>query len=421
MHDIRKIRDNPAGFDQAIARRGHEPVAEKILGWDESLRAIKTKLQDLQAKRNDVSKQIGQAKSKGESADDLMAQVADIKGELQGLEEQERQQEDALKDFLSRLPNTLYDDVPDGQDESSNQVIGSWGEKAQFDFEPKQHFELGEALGMMDFERAAKISGSRFVFLKGALARLERAISQYMIDTVTQDFGFTEVAPPLLVRGDAMYGSGQLPKFEEDSFKTTTDHYLIPTAEVPLTNIFMNEVLAEDQLPAKFAAITPCFRSEAGAAGKDTRGMLRQHQFNKVEMVIIAHPDNSEDQHQHMVEVEESILQKLGLHYQKIILCAGDTGGVMHKTYDMEVWLPGQQAYREISSCSNAGEYQARRMNTRFKDADGKNQFVHSLNGSALAVGRTLIAVMETYQQADGSIKVPDVLKPYMNGVEVIS
>ncbi len=415
MHDIKWIRDNPDAFDAALKKRGVDEVnAQSVLALDEQKRHAQTQLQALQKERNDKSKQIGIAKGKGENADDIIARVGEIKAEMAELEAS--LENDAITAMLESLPNILADDVPQGNDEADNVELRSYGEKPVLEFDAKLHFELGEALGMMDFDTAAKMSGSRFVLLSGELARLERALAQFMLDMHTSEFGYTETNPPFLVRDNAMYGTGQLPKFAEDSFKTTNDYWLIPTAEVTLTNIVADSILEHDQLPRRFTAHTPCFRSEAGAAGKDTRGMFRQHQFSKVELVSVVHPDTSKDEHERMTACAEEVLKRLGLHYRVMVLCSGDTGFSAQKTYDIEVWLPGQKAYREISSCSNCGAFQARRMKARYRDENGKPQFVHTLNGSGLAIGRTLIAVLENYQQADGSIIVPDVLIPYMQG-----
>lgn len=420
MHDIKIIRDDPKGFDKALARRKHPAVAEGILAIDEQLRKVMTEFQQLQSRRNEAAKKVGELKAKGQNADDVIAEVATLKAKSQELEGLQQKLSDDLQTKMAPLPNILYDDVPDGVDEKGNKLLKEWGDIPKFSFPVKQHFEIGEALGQMDFERAARISGTRFVFLKGDLAKLNRALGQYFLDTVSKK-GFTEVVPPLMVKNNAVYGVGQLPKFEEDLFKTTTGMYLISTSEATLTNYYHDEIIEEEVLPVRMAALTPCFRSEAGSAGKDTRGMIRLHQFDKVEIVSIVHPDKSRDEHEFMASLEEEILQSLKLPYRKMLLCAGDTGGVMHKTYDMEVWLPGQNSYREVSSCSSAGEYQARRMNTRFRcKQDKKTKFVHTLNGSALPIGRTLVAILENFQQADGSVKMPDVLVPYMGGQEII-
>ena len=421
MHDIRWIRDNPDAFDRGLARRSLAPQSADALARDAGSRQITTELQELQTRRNDASKQIGAIKGKGGDASALIDEVARIKDRMAELEERQKEAGAAVTHLLESLPNLPADDVPDGGGEDENVEVRKVGTKPSFAFKPKDHVDLGEGVGLLDFENAAKLSGSRFVVTKGPLARMERALAAFMLDLHTGEFGYTEVNPPLLVRDETAYGTGQLPKFAEDLFRTTTDHWLIPTAEVPLTNLVAGEILDEAALPLRFTAHTPCFRSEAGAAGKDTRGMLRQHQFNKVELVSIARPKESEAEHERMTACAEEVLKRLGLHYRVIVLCTGDMGFSARKTYDIEVWLPGQDRYREISSCSNCGDFQARRMRTRFRPADRKGtEFVHTLNGSGLAVGRTLIAVMENYQLEDGSIRVPDVLRPYMGGLERI-
>ena len=421
MHDIRWIRDNPDQFDKALARRGLAPLAVKAVEIDSANRAITTELQELQTRRNDASKQIGVLKGKGEDADALIKEVADLKDRMAELEEEQKRGVAAVREVLQDVPNLPFDDVPDGEDEDDNVEIRVVGGRRAFDYEVKDHVDLGEGLGLLDFEGASKLSGSRFVVTRGALARLERALAAMMLDMHTQEFGYTEVNPPLLVRDDVAFGTGQLPKFAEDLFRTTTDHWLIPTAEVPLTNLVAGDILAEADLPLRFTAYTPCFRSEAGAAGKDTRGMLRQHQFPKVELVSIVHPDQSMDEHERMTGCAEEVLKRLGLPYRVVVLSTGDLGFSARKTYDLEVWLPGQDRYREISSCSNCGDFQARRMNARFRPSDRKGTaFLHTLNGSGLAVGRTLIAVLENYQNADGSVTVPEVLRSYMGGLKKI-
>jgi seryl-tRNA synthetase len=509
VHDLKWIRENPAAFDAGLARRKLDPLSPAILKLDEERRANTKALQDMQARRNAASKEIGKAKGKGgdpAKAEALMAEVAELKEKIAAGEAAERDFDGKMRDLLAGIPNLLADDVPDGPDESANVELRKWGKPRNFKkegFEPKEHFELGQALGLMDFEAAAKMSGARFTVLKGALARLERALGQFMLDTQTEEHGFTEVNPPLLVRDQAMFGTGQLPKFAEDLYSASNvvvkefevlkvkrdakaararelqailsnsgtppvdgpffiqeisanepqlrgellnlegelpeidkrlkylesrvegigkDSWLIPTSEVPLTNLVRENILAEADLPYRFTALTPCFRAEAGAAGRDTRGMIRQHQFYKVEMVAIAAADKSWEEHERMTGCAEAILKKLGLPYRVIVLCSGDTGFGSRKTHDLEVWLPGQDAYREISSCSNCGDFQARRMQARYRPTEGKDiQYVHTLNGSGLAVGRTLIAVMENYQQKDGSIRVPEALAPYMGGLEVIA
>ena len=518
MLDLKWIRENPKDLDKGLARRSfslkpedvpepyrkHGTVSEIILALDEDRRANTTALQDCQARRNAASKQIGKAKGKGgdpAKAEALMAEVAELKQKIADGEARERELDEQMKGLLAGIPNLLLPDVPDGPDESANVELRKWGKPRNFKkegFEPKQHFELGEALGLMDFEAAAKISGARFTVLKGALARLERALGQFMLDVQTQDHGYTEVSPPLLVKDDAVFGTAQLPKFKNDLFaaqsidfeavwraseervslvtrrarkkykqhgvfdfpedlsreerfervmrmaeplleeattevalelrldiergKYSENRWLIPTSEVPLTNLVRESILAEADLPYRFTALTPCFRAEAGAAGRDTRGMIRQHQFYKVEMVSITAADASEAEHKRMTKCAEEILKRLELPYRTMVLCSSDTGFASRKTHDIEVWLPGQNTYREISSCSNCGDFQARRMQARYRPAEGKDiQFVHTLNGSGLAVGRTLIAVIENYQQEDGGIRIPDVLRPYMGGLERIA
>jgi seryl-tRNA synthetase len=421
MFDIKWIRENPEAFDRGLARRGLPSRAAGIIKLDESWRAAETAAQEMQARRNRVSKEIGGAKARGEDVAPLLAQVASDKTAQAEAEQEAARLRRVIDDELAALPNVPADDVPDGQDEHGNAVVRLHGTPPVFAFAPKEHFELGEALGLMDFARAGKLSGARFVVLKGQLARLERAIGQFMIDLQTSEFGYTEISPPLMVRDEAAFGTGSLPKFGDDLFKTTTGLWLIPTAEVPLTNLVADEIVDEAALPLRFTAWTPCFRSEAGAAGKDTRGMIRQHQFEKVELVSIAHPDHAAAEHERMIGCAEAVLKRLGLAYRVMLLCTGDMGFASRKTYDIEVWLPGQNAYREISSCSNCGEFQARRMKARFRPAEGKGtRFVHTLNGSGLAVGRTLIAVLENYQQGNGTIVVPEALRPYMGGLEVI-
>jgi seryl-tRNA synthetase len=421
MHDLKSIRDNPDVFDRGLGRRGLAPQAAEILALDESRRAAQTRFQEMQARRNDASKQIGQLKKQGGDASALMDEVAALKERIPEAESEDRRLGAAIDDLLARLPNLPADDVPDGPDESANVEILRWGEPRAFDFQPLEHDAIGDRLGLMDFTAAARLSGARFVVLKGALARLERALGQFMLDLQTLEHGYTEVNPPILVKDSALFGTGQLPKFGDDLFRTNTDHWLIPTAEVPLTNLVAESILDEAALPVRMTALTPCFRSEAGAAGKDTRGMIRQHQFMKVEMVSVCHPDASELEHYRMTACAEDVLRRLGLPYRRIVLCTGDMGFSSRKTWDIEVWLPGQGRYREISSCSNCGDFQARRMKARFRPTGDKaTRFVHTLNGSGLAVGRTLVAVLENYQQADGSVTVPDALRPYMGGLEVV-
>jgi seryl-tRNA synthetase len=421
MHDIKAIRDDPTAFDAGLKRRGLPAQSREILALDTKYRAAQTATQELLQRRNTASKEIGQLKAKKQDAAPAMAEVARLKDQIAAAEVDEKRVGTELDGLLATIPNLPAADVPDGSDESANREIRRWGEPKNFGFKAKEHFELGEGLGLMDFARAAKISGARFTVLTGALARLERALGQFMLDLHTREFGYTEVSPPLLVRDNAVFGTNQLPKFAEDLFHTTTGHWLIPTAEVPLTNLVAGEILDEDKLPLRFTAHTACFRSEAGAAGKDTRGMLRQHQFYKVELVSIAHPDKSEEEHERMTRCAETVLQRLGLPYRVVVLCTGDMGFGARKTYDIEVWLAGQNAYREISSCSNCGEFQARRMNARLRKAGEKGtRFVHTLNGSGLATGRALIAVLENYQRQDGAIEVPAALRPYMGGIEAI-
>ncbi|MBX2804792.1 MAG: serine--tRNA ligase [Hyphomicrobiales bacterium] len=422
MLDLKLIRDNPEAFDAAIAKRGLEPMSAEILAIDEERRKVITALQDAQSRRNQISKEVGKAKAakNEDEAQKLISEMGDLKDAIQKGEHEEKEISARLDGVLAGLPNLAADDVPVG-DEDANEEIRRWGEPPKFDFEPKQHFELGEALGLMDFETAVKMSGSRFVVLRGELARLERALAAFMIDIQTSEFGHEEISPPLLVRDEAVFGTGQLPKFHEDLFRTSNDYWLIPTAEVTLTNLVREETLDEGALPYRFTAHTPCFRSEAGAAGKDTRGMIRLHQFSKVEMVSITLPEQSEDEHQRMTNCAEDVLRRLGLAYRTLVLASRDMGFGACKTYDIEVWLPGQNAYREISSCSNCGDFQARRMNARYRPKDSKQlQFVHTLNGSGLAVGRTLVAVLENYQQQDGTVRVPEALIPYMGGLEII-
>ncbi len=419
MFDIKWIRDNAAAFDAGLDKRGLAPASARLIELDEALRRAKTRLQDAQTRRNAASKEIGKAKgAKDEAlAAKLMAEVAELKEVIQGGEEEERQLDKALTDALAVIPNLPRDDVPVGKDETANTEVRRVGAPRSFDFAPRQHFEIGEALGLMDFETAGKVSGARFVFLKGALARLDRAIGSFMLDLHTTQFGYTETNPPLLVRDDAAYGTGNLPKFAEDLFQTTNGYWLIPTAEVSLTNVVRERVLDEAQLPMRMTAWTPCFRSEAGAAGRDTRGMIRQHQFSKVELVSITTPEESLAEHERMTDCAEEVLKRLGLPYRTMLLSTGDMGFASQKTYDIEVWLPGQDAYREISSCSVCGDFQARRMGARYRPKGSKDlRYVHTLNGSGLAVGRTLVAVLENYQQADGSVTIPEALQPYMGG-----
>lgn len=429
MYDIRWIRENAAAFDGGLTRRGLEPLSSSLLALDDIRRAAIAKAQGVQERRNALSKEIGKAMGAKDVvlADRLKAEVAALKEEQPALEAEERAAKEALDEKLAAIPNMPFDDVPEGADEHGNIVLHVHGVKPEERGllkginDPKQHFELGEALGQMDFEKAAKLSGARFVVLERQIARLSRAIGQFMLDTHTEEHGYTEVNPPLLVRDDAMFGTAQLPKFREDQFRAGEEHWLIPTAEVPLTNLARESILSEEELPLRFTALTPCFRAEAGSAGRDTRGILRQHQFEKVELVSITAPDKSREEHERMLACAETVLKKLDLHYRVMTLCTGDMGFASQKTWDIEVWLPGQKTYREISSCSVCGDFQARRMNARYRTKEGKGPFfVHTLNGSGTAVGRALIAVMENYQNADGSITVPDVLAPYMRGVTKI-
>ncbi len=472
MFDIKWIRDNAATFDEGLRRRGLEPQASSLIALDEKRRALLTSLQEAQSQRNAASKEIGKAKAAKDeaTASRLMTEVAELKQSIAKGEEDERQLDAEIRDALSVIPNTPREDVPFGTDETGNVEVRKVGTPGTFDFTPKQHFEIGEALGLMDFEAAQKISGARFVVTKGAIARLERAIGSFMLDLHTSEFGYTEVNPPLLVKDQAAYGTGNLPKFEEDLFQTSKESYrqlemklhfafrygnhddlsyeqrvkgmqddlgaalgegnpmlpenrfwLIPTAEVSLTNLVREQILDEAQLPMRMTAWTPCFRSEAGAAGRDTRGMIRQHQFSKVELVSVVTPEKALEEHERMTSCAEEVLKRLGLPFRTMLLCTGDMGFASQKTYDIEVWLPGQNMYREISSCSVCGDFQARRMDARYRPKDGgKPVYVHTLNGSGLAVGRTLIAVLENYQQADGSVVIPDALRPYMGGLAQI-
>jgi len=431
MYDIKWIRENAEAFDTGLKRRGLEPLSDSLLALDDTRRAAIAKAQASQERRNALSKEIGKAMGAKDVAlaEQLKAEVASLKELQPQLEAGEKAAKAALDEQLAAIPNTPKDEVPDGADEHGNVVKSVHGEAPEKaggrlfgqNFAPKEHFELGEALGQMDFETAAKLSGSRFVVLERQIARLSRAIGQFMLDTHTEEHGYTEVMPPLMVRDDAMFGTAQLPKFREDQFRAGDDHWLIPTAEVPLTNLVRESILSEEELPRRYTALTPCFRAEAGSAGRDTRGMLRQHQFEKVELVSITTPETSAEEHERMLACAEAVLKKLDLHYRVMTLCTGDMGFASQKTYDIEVWLPGQKTYREISSCSVCGDFQARRMDARYRPKEGgAPRFVHTLNGSGTAVGRALIAVMENYQNADGSITVPDVLVPYMRGVTKI-
>jgi len=413
MHNIEYIRKNPEQFDLELSRRGIEKKSAEILQLDSKVRESKTRLQELQQQKNQVVKEIGHLKSKGEDASELFKQADIIKQELQLLENGS-EESNKLESILTSLPNILSNDVIDGKSEDENLEIKKWGDIPEFSFNALEHYEIGEKLGLMDFKKAADISGSRFVLLKGDLAKLERALSRFMLDILTEEYDFEEISSPLLVTEKTLYGSGQLPKFADDSFTTTDNRWLIPTSEVTLVNLVQNTILQEKELPLRFCAHTPCFRSEAGAAGKDTRGMFRMHQFNKVEMVSITHPDNSEEEHEKITTIAQTMLQRLKVPYRVVLLCSGDTGFCSNKTYDIEVWLPGQKKYREISSCSNCKDFQSRRMKARFKNQDNETNFVHTLNGSALAVGRTLIAILENYQNEDGSITIPEALREYM-------
>ncbi len=427
MHDIKAIRDNPEAYDAAWAKRGLAPQSSAILAIDQRLRAAQTAGQEAQSKRNDASKLIGQAKGRKDEAEAarLMEAVEGYKIDLAAAGDAEKVESEALRGLLASLANLPADDVPLGEDEHGNVEVRRWGDPKDVPAatlnKPKDHVDLGEGLGMMDFDAAARMSGARFVVLKNQLARLERALGQFMLDMQTVQNGYLEVSPPLLVKDEALYGTGQLPKFAEDLFRTTGDHWLIPTAEVSITNIVREQIVATEDLPLRMTALTPSFRSEAGASGRDTRGMIRQHQFYKVELVSITTPEQSEEEHLRMVGCAEGVLKALGLPFRTMLLCTGDMGFGARKTYDLEVWLPSQNTYREISSCSNCGDFQARRMDARFKAAGEKGtRFVHTLNGSGLAVGRTLVAVLENYQQADGSIVIPEALVPYMGGVTQI-
>jgi seryl-tRNA synthetase len=422
MHDIRAIRADAAGFDRALARRGLPAQSDNILELDAARRAAQTALQERQTRRNALAREIGQGKRAGADTAALEAEAVALRAEMEALEAAAAGHEARIRGILETLPNVLDEAVPDGPDETANVVLAQHGEPRDLGFAPKQHFELGEALGMMDFATAAKLAGARFTVLRGALARLERALGQFMLDLHTREHGFEETVVPSLVNSAAVYGTGSLPKFAADLFQTTDGRWLIPTAEVPLTNTVAGEIVPEKALPLRLTALTDCYRSEAGAAGRDTRGMIRQHQFRKVELVTICAPGQGEAEHEHMTRAAEKVLRLLDLPHRRVILSAGDTGFASARTYDLEVWLPGQQAWREISSCSNCRDFQARRMNARYRAADGKTVgHVHTLNGSGVAVGRALVAVMENHQQADGSILIPEVLWPYMGGLERIA
>lgn len=423
MHDIKWIRENPEAFEAAMVRRKLSGTAEKAIALDKARRDHVAGLQELQTQRNEASKAIGKAKATGDeaAAQSAIAKVAEVKQAIKDGEDIERNLTEALNNFLLELPNTMFDDVPNGADEDDNVEMYVVGTPKTFDFEAKQHFDIGEGLGQMDFEAAAKMSGSRFVVLKSDLAQLERALANFMLDLHTNDYGREEVVVPLLVNAAALYGTNQLPKFEEDMFKTTDGKYLISTSEVSLTNLVRESTMPEADLPKRFTSYSNCFRSEAGSAGRDTRGMIRQHQFTKVEMVSVVHPDKSEAEQLLMLEAAEEVLKRLGLAYRVVKLCAGDTGFGAKRTFDIEVWLPGQNMYREISSVSTCGDFQARRMSARFKPTEGKGaHYVHTLNGSGLAIGRTIVAILENYQTVDGSVEIPEVLQPYMGGKTII-
>ncbi len=421
MFDIKWIRDNPEAFDAGLARRKLAPLSVTLIGLDKTRREAETFVQEVQARRNKQSKEVGQAKAKGEDASAIIEQVSRTKETQAAAEDAARKASEDLTTALMSIPNLPAADVPDGASEDDNEEMRTWGTPRDFDFAPREHFDLGEALGLMDFETAAKMSGARFVILTGALARMERALASFMLDLHTTEHGLMEVNPPALVRDSALYGTGQLPKFGDDLFKTDDGYWMIPTAEVPLTNMVSGEILDDDTLPRRYTAMTWCFRSEAGSAGKDTRGMIRQHQFTKVEMVSVTAPEESDAELDRMTGCAEEVLKRLELPYRVVKLCTGDMGFGALRTYDIEVWLPGQDRFREISSCSSCGDFQARRMKARFRGKGEKaTRFVHTLNGSGLAVGRTLVAILENYQQADGSIVIPEALRPYMGGMEVI-
>ncbi|GBQ06921.1 serine--tRNA ligase [Saccharibacter floricola] len=419
MHDLKALRADPAAFDAALARRGLDPVAERLVTEDEQRRAALAELQQAQAQRKTIAREIGQAKRQGEDTSEIEARGAALRDQIAQLETRANEIQKRITDVLQVLPNQVDASVPDGKDEADNVVIHQRGDVPSFSFTPKQHFELGEQLGLMDFAAAGKIAGSRFVMLRGALARLERALGQFMLDTHTGEFGYQETTVPLLVNDGAMYGTDKLPKFAEDSFHTDDGRWLIPTGEVPLTASVMGEIMAADQLPLRLTTLSTCFRSEAGSAGRDVRGMLRQHQFTKCELVSVVTPEESEAEHERMTRAAETVLERLGIPFRRMLLCAGDTGFGAAKTFDLEAWIPGQDTWREVSSCSNTKAFQARRMNARYRAEKGP-AFVHTLNGSGLAVGRVLIALMENYQTEDGKIIIPDVLRPYMGGLEHI-
>lgn len=422
MHDIKYIRNNPQEFDKQLARRGLQPLSAKILELDSVNRGNKTNAQKLQEEANKLAKQVGDLMSQGkkDEAAPLLAKSKELKAQIQQAKDAAEQGEEnnaELENFLATIPNILDASVPEGKSEDDNVEVRKFGTPKKFDFTPKAHFEIGEDLNLLDFEKTVKISGARFASYYGNLAKLERALASFMLDVASAEFGYTEVAVPFLVKADAAFGTGQLPKFEEDLFKTTNDYYLIPTAEIPVTNLVRERILEEKELPLRYTAYTPCFRSEAGSAGKDTRGLVRMHQFSKVELVSITTPEKSGDEHERLTSCAESILKKLDLPYRVISLCSGDIGFGAAKTYDLEVWLPAQNKYREISSCSNFIDFQARRMKARFRRENGNVEPVHTLNGSSLAVGRTIVAILENYQQANGTVLIPEILKNYMNGV----
>lgn len=419
MLDVKILRENPEIVDKSQEKRGKEIVSVEFAKVDKKLRTVKTEIQELQNRRNVVSKQIGIEKSQGNDVEELMVEMSEIGPKLKELEEKQREAQEVFDNFISCIPNLLDEEVPEGEDEEDNVELRGFLEPTKFDFEPKEHWELGQDLGMIDFETGQKLMGSRGFWIQGDISRLERAISTFMLDLKADD-GYTEVSPPFIVNEEVMFGTGQLPKFAEDSYKTTEGKWLIPTSEVPLTNYVREKIWKESDLPFKFTALTPCFRSEAGSAGRDVKGILRVHQFQKVEMVQIVKPEDSAAAHEEMIASAERVLQELNIPYRVVLLCSGDTGFGARKTYDIEAWLPGQAKYREISSVSNCGDFQARRMKARFKDSEGNIQFMHTLNGSGVAVGRCLIAVMENYQTAEGDIVIPEVLRPYMGGQEII-
>jgi len=424
MHDIRFIRENPDVFDAAMKKRGGGPEASRLLDLDSQRREATARLQELETERNAKSKLIGQAKAKGDDAlfNQLRAEVDALKGEMDKADAAQKAADEALRTELASLPNMPFEDVPEGADENDNEEVRGWGEPKEFTFDPKDHVAIGEGLNGLDFEAAAAMSGARFAVLKGQLARLERALAAFMLDMHTLEHGYSETSVPLLVRDEALFGTGQLPKFTEDQFRTTDDRWLIPTAEVPLTNLVRDAIHADSALPMRMTAHTPCFRSEAGAAGRDTRGLMRMHQFYKVELVSIVKPEESEDELERMTGCAEAVLRALELPYRVMLLCAGDMGFGARKTYDLEVWLPSQQTYREISSCSNCGDFQARRMEARFRrEGEKKPEYLHTLNGSGVAVGRAMLAVLENHQNEDGSVTIPAALRPYMGGIEVLT